>query len=65
MTIKQLLNTLSKEQYQVLRCAFEDETSHYIILDDGETYLGVNCHELPVLIPESIEGCWSTGKVKE
>lgn len=62
--VKDVLKTLSAENMAALRCAFEDEVTHYIELPDG-FYVGVNAHAIPGLIPISIEGYWSYGRIQK
>ena len=56
MTISQILQTLSTEQYNQLMYAFENEIDQ--VVDLGDHWIGVNTNLKPLIR----EGVWSYGR---
>lgn len=64
MTIRDVLDSLSRDDRATLDYAFEHSFAQHVILPNG-TYVGVNTSTIPHLKPIIERGKWSYGVVKK
>jgi len=62
MMIKIILENLSKENYDQLMCAFENEYTQFVELRD-KRFIGVNIKPNPKLKILETAGTWSYGEL--
>lgn len=60
-SLKEILESLSKEQRSFLMYAFEHEIPQYIVLPDSR-YIGVNLGKIQHFEVQLEAGAWSAGK---
>ncbi len=63
MTISQQFKALEESDRAALMVAFNDMTSHYVIID--KRFIGVNIIASDLLTIEEIDGYWSQGVINE
>lgn len=62
-SIKELLDSLSKQQQNMLRYAFENDIPHFEKLPNG-SFVGVHVTGIPNLVITEQAGEWAHGTIK-